>query len=1085
MNAGLKPARQLRIADMKKSIYLTSLLIIQFISFTCKAQETVPDLFKNMSMRSIGPAVMSGRVTAIDVAGHDENIIFTGTASGGLWKSESGGITWQPVFDKQEIMGIGSVRIDPSSPDIVWAGTGEGNPRNSQTSGGGIFKSNDGGQNWKKSGLEKTTTIHRIIVDPSNSEVVYAGAHGSAWGPTPDRGVYKTSDGGNTWTKILFVNDTVGCSDLVMDPLNPGKLFAAMYQYERKPFVFKSGGKGSGLYMTTDGGKKWTQLTDKHGLPEGELGRIGIAIAPSNPRIVYALIESKKTALYKSMDGGFNWKKVNDEEVSDRPFYYHELYVDPSNENHIIYLHSTVSESIDGGKTWTTLLPYYGVHPDHHAFWWSKKNPTLMYEGNDGGLNFSRDGGKNWTFVSNLPLGQFYHVDHDMEVPYNVYGGMQDNGSWKGPAYVWHYGGIRAEDWRELLFGDGFDVVPQKNNARYVYAMSQGGEVNYIDTETGNMQYIKPVHPEGTALRFNWNAGIAQDPFQDRSVYFGSQFLHHSNDNGLTWTIISPDLTSNDPNKIKQKESGGLTPDQTGAEMHCTIISIAPSTHSEKMIWVGTDDGNVQMTADGGKSWSNTSAAMPGLPKGAWIPQIQLSKHNESEAFVVVNNYRQNDWRPFLFHTRDAGKTWKNLASTDQISGHCLSMVQDPVTPSLLFVGTENGLYISFDYGNKWMKWTHDYPSVATQDLKIHPMEHDLIIGTFGRAIYILDDIRPLRAYALDQNHFNKKLVAMPTPVAWQSSMMQPAGERFPADHHYTGQNKEYGARLGYAFQFDTDKKTESTSQAGDSSKKKKNEKSNKTETKEIKKAISEKSDKVKISIHDMNGDTIRTWTHEPDTGFNYLLWRFDTKGVRYPTQNEEKEKSEEPGGGINAPPGTYKVVYALDTFKDSTTFEVKYDPRLGWNAQAYDAQKALYARYTQIVQRAKKGTDNLQTARKNIEMAKTAWTNVPDSLKKDILTQADSLNGKIDDLFLLYFNKPGTRGYVDSSDKLSSTLYSVSSYLENPITGVNAQDAMTIAEKLTKEVIEKIDSFIQTDLMPWQEKASKLQFNLFREFEK
>lgn len=1070
---------------MKARISLFAILILMVLANIALAQEKVPEVFKNMSMRSIGPAVMSGRVTSIDVASHDENIIFTGTASGGLWKSVSGGITWEAVFDDQNIMSIGAVRIDPSSPDIVWAGTGEGNPRNSQTSGGGIFKSDNGGHSWKKLGLEKTTTIHRIIVDPSNSDVVYVGAHGSAWGPTPDRGIYKTQDGGNSWNKILFVNDSVGCADLVMDPLNSGKLFAAMYQYERKPYVFKSGGKGSGLYMTTDGGKNWTLLTDKHGLPEGDLGRIGIAISPSNPRIVYALIESKKTALYKSNDGGFKWEKVNDEAVSDRPFYYHELYVDPSNENHLIYLHSTVTESIDGGKTWTTMLPYYGVHPDHHAFWWSKTNPNVMYEGNDGGLNFSRDGGKNWTFVNNLPLGQFYHIDYDMQTPYNVYGGMQDNGSWKGPGYVWHQDGIRAEDWQELLFGDGFDVVPQKNNARYVYAMSQGGEVNYIDTETGHMQYIKPVHPEGLPLRFNWNAGIAQNPFSVKSVYFGSQFLHRSEDNGFSWKIISPDLTTNDPNKIKQKESGGLTPDQTGAEMHCTIISIAPSSINEKTIWVGTDDGNVQMTSDGGVNWSNNIERMPGMPKGAWIPQIHASSHNALEAFVVVNNYRQNDWRPFLYHTQDAGKTWKNIVAANQVSGHCLSIVQDPVVASLLFLGTENGLFVSIDYGKNWMKWTYDYPSVATQDLKIHPIEHDLIIGTFGRAIYILDDIRPLRSYALDQKCFDKKLVALPTPVALQSSSMRPAGERFPADHHFSGYNKMRGVRLGFAFQFEEAPKSSTPANKEGNTKKKNKPEERPTVLKEEKKSKSGKSDKVKISILDLSGDTIRTWMHEPDTGFNYVSWRFDTKGVIFPSQKEASEKSEEPGGGVSVSPGTYKVVYAFDSFKDSATFEVKYDPRLQWNNEAYENQKALYTRFKQVVKHAKSGTDNLITATKNIEMAKTAWTHVPDSLKKDLLKEADSLKSKIDELFLLYFNKPGTKGYVDDSDKLNSLLYVALSYLENPVTGSNAEFAILQAENETKKAIEKINTFLENELKPWQEKALKMQFNLFKEFEK
>jgi photosystem II stability/assembly factor-like uncharacterized protein len=1065
---------------MKSITSLLLLLVSSALSHEIQAQEKMPEEFKNMTMRSIGPAVMSGRVTAIDIAEQDENMIVVGTASGGIWKSESGGITWTPIFDDQELMGIGAICINPNSPDIIWAGTGEGNPRNSQTSGGGIFRSNDGGRSWKKCGLEKTHTIHRIIADRNNSDVVYAGAHGSAWGPTPDRGVYKTTDGGNTWKKILFTNDTSGCADLVMDPLNPTKLFAAMYQYERKPYVFKSGGKGSGLYMTTDGGNQWTRLNEKHGLPEGELGRIGIAIAPSNPRIVYALIESKQTALYKSVDGGFQWTKVNDEAVSDRPFYYHELYVDPSNENHLIYLHSTVSESIDGGKTWTTLLPYYGVHPDHHAFWWSSKNPKLMYEGNDGGLNFSRDGGNNWTFVNNLPLGQFYHIDHDMDIPYHVYGGMQDNGSWKGRAYAWHQGGIRAEDWQELLFGDGFDVVPQRNNSRYAYAMSQGGEIYYIDTHTGEMTYIKPVHPDGQALRFNWNAAIAQDPMMDRGVYFGSQYLHHSQDNGLNWTIISPDLTTNDSEKIKQKESGGLTPDQTGAEMHCTIISIAPSTLDKNVIWVGTDDGCVQQTTNSGANWKNHAGLLPGLPKGAWIPQIHASIHSTAEAFVVANNYRQNDWRSFLYHTKDGGTTWKNLTPPGKVSGHCLSVVQDPEVASLLFLGTENGLYISFNYGDNWHKWTSKYPSVATQDLKIHPREHDLIIGTFGRAIYILDDIRPLRQYAKDKLYYDKKIVALDVPEAWQHATMRPAGERFPADHHYEGDNRGEGARLGYFFKIE--EKVNSDKPSTSTKKNSKEASKNVKQTKEKKEKLKAEENKVRISIISDNGDTLRTWKHEPDTGFNYVYWRFDTKGIRFPSQKEDNEKKDEPGGGFKVPPGTYKVVYHIEQWKDSSTFQVNYDPRLVWNSDAYEKQKALYRDFESTIAKAKKASDKLITARKNINTAKQAWTLVPDSTKKELMSEADSLNGKIDDLFLLYFNKPGTKGYVDDSDKLNSILYSTMGYFEGIEAGENASTAVKNAEQKTTEVTTVIDAFINEKVIPWQEKAKQLPFNLFEE---
>jgi photosystem II stability/assembly factor-like uncharacterized protein len=1075
---------------MKNPVYI---LVLCLLSLSMAAQkDTTLNIFKNMSMRSIGPSVMSGRVTAIDVLDHDENTVYVGTASGGLWKSENGGTTWKSLFDKEEITSIGSLCIDPSAQDIIWAGTGEGNPRNSQTSGAGIYRSPDAGRTWKKMGLENSFTIHRVIVDPNKSEIVYAGVHGSAWGPNTERGVFRTKNNGSTWEKILYVNDSVGCADLVMDPQNPNKLFAAMYQYQRKAYYFNSGGKGSGLHMTTDGGNTWIKLTDKHGLPDGELGRIGIAVAASNPKVVYALIEAKKTGLYKSKDGGYSWSLVNDQNVGDRPFYYHEIYVDPTNENHLIYLHSIVSESIDGGKTWSVLLPYSGVHPDHHAFWWSKKNSKLMMEGNDGGFNISRDGGDTWTFINNLPLGQFYHVDFDMDVPYHVYGGMQDNGSWKGSGYTWHGAGINASDWQEVLFGDGFDVLPHKINSRYVYAMSQGGEVNYVDSETGDARNIKPVHPDGLKLRFNWNAAIAEDPNNECGVYFGSQFLHHSTDCGYSWKIISPDLTTNDSAIFKMPETGGLTADVTGAENYCTLLCIAPSKKDNKTIWVGTDDGQVQLTTDGGNSWQNISSSISGLPKSSWIPQIVASEHHIGEAFVVVNNYRNNDWKPYLFHTLDNGKTWKNLVDDKKVSGHCLSIVQDPIEKKLLFLGTEHGLYISFDYGNKWHKWTKNYPSVPTQDLKIHPREYDLIIGTFGRAIYILDNISPLRKYAAEgASSFDKKLIALPIAEAYLASYIQQKGERFPGDHFFHGQNKSFGAQLNYYFQPETETKKTETASGNSDDKKSTKQKQSKEKIEPLKNAESKnesdtkKDKKVTIRIFSMAGDTLRTFKSEPDTGLNYVSWYFDTKGVMYPTRKERKDEQDEPGGGISVAPGKYKVTYAYNDRKDSSTFEVKNDPRLDWNQNLYEKNKSYSVRLQKAIQLADDAFESLKAAKKNIEMVNSALTNVPDSLKKDILTMRDSLNKTITAFQNSFMDMDDKPGYHEESHLLMTKIYSASSYSGNSSVGENAENALKYLETETRKIADQINTFFENDWRSWRSQVEKIQFSLFNTVKK
>ncbi|MEL6274743.1 MAG: hypothetical protein AAFU03_06565, partial [Bacteroidota bacterium] len=585
------------------------------------AQETSYfEHFEDLKPRNIGPAGMSGRITAIDVNPYNKDIIFAGSASGGLWRSKNGGIDWQPVFDDQPTSSIGAVAIADANPSIVWAGTGEGNPRNSANYGAGIFRSLDGGNTWKFMGLKKTRAIHRILIHPTNPDIVYVGAFGSMWGPNQARGVYKTIDGGENWKKVLFVDDASGIAEIVMDPINPNKLIAATWTNDRDPWFFNSGGPGSGIWVTHDGGETWERRTSEDGLPKGDLGRIGLAIAASKPNVVYALVEAKENGLYKSIDGGKTFKLVSKKDIGNRPFYYAEIYVDPQNENRIFNIYTYVARSEDGGKSFKVIADYGNdVHPDHHAFWIDPDDPNFIIDGNDGGLNISRDGGDTWRFARNLPVGQFYHVNHDMDIPYNVGGGMQDNGSWVGPSYAWKAGGITEADWQEVRFGDGFDIMFKPDNNRYVYAASQGGSIGYTDRETGASQFIKPVHPDGEFLRYNWNAAMAQSPFDVCTIYYGSQYVHKSTDCGQNWEIISPDLTTNDTAKLKQHISGGLTIDATQAENHCTILAIAPDPKDPMTIWASTDDGQLHLTRDGGKNWENQSLRLTGLAENSWL----------------------------------------------------------------------------------------------------------------------------------------------------------------------------------------------------------------------------------------------------------------------------------------------------------------------------------------------------------------------------------------------------------------------------------------------------------------------------------
>ena len=777
------------------------ILVALLVPATGVAQKLDMSKFENMKPRSIGPAAMSGRVTAIDVVAKDPDVIYIGSASGGLWKSRSGGVAWEPVFDTMAVASIGAIAIDQRNPDVVWIGTGEGNPRNSQNSGDGVYKTLDAGKNWIHLGLDNTRNIHRLLLDPRNADVAYAGALGSAWANTPDRGVYKTTDGGRTWQKILYVNERTGVADIVMDLANPNKLVAAMWEYRRWPWFFKSGGPGSGIYVTVDGGLTWKKRTDEDGLPKGELGRVGLAIAPSNPDRIYALVESKKNALYRSDDGGFKWAKISDKDVGDRPFYYAECYVDPNDDNRLYYLHSAVTESQDGGKTFENFIPYYKIHGDHHAFWINRTDPNFMIDGNDGGAAISRDHGKTWRFITNLPLGQFYHIDVDNEMPYNIYGGLQDNGSWRGPAYIWQWDGIRNQNWESISWGDGFDVAPDRTDPRICYSMSQGGYLLRHDNLTGDNKFIRPIHPKGIELRFNWNAGLATDPLSPGTIYYGSQFLHKSTNRGDSWEIISPDLTTNDTTKQRQLESGGLTYDVTAAENYCTIITIAPSPVQKGVIWVGTDDGNVQVTTNGGTTWTNAVKHVKGAPDSTWVPQIQASTYHAGEAFVVFDNHRQNDWTPYVYHTTNYGESWTRLVDSKSVRGFALSFVQDPVEPRLMFLGTEFGLHVSIDGGATWTKWTQGYPTVSTMDMAIQPNENDLVIGTFGRAVYVLDDIRPLREIARKGTKIlDEPLHTFDIPDALEALYRQgPPGPLIPGDADWAGENRTYGARISFS----------------------------------------------------------------------------------------------------------------------------------------------------------------------------------------------------------------------------------------------------------------------------------------------
>jgi photosystem II stability/assembly factor-like uncharacterized protein len=715
------------------------------------------DTFSGLGARNIGSAAMSGRVAAVDAVREGQRLtIYVGAASGGVWKSVNGGTTFKPVFDKQPVQSIGAITIDPKNPKTIWVGTGEAWTRNSTSIGDGVYKSTDGGDNWTNVGLKESERIAKILVDPADTNTVYVCAPGKLWSDSDERGVYKTTDGGKSWTKVLKgANASTGCSMMTMDRQNPKTIYAGLWDFRRYGWTFRSGGDGpdapsaSGLFKSTDGGATWTELDEKSakGLPAKPWGRVAVAVAPAKPSVVYAFIEAvpPKNALYRSNDGGQTWVMLDrSQNMIWRPFYFANLIVDPKDENKIYKAGGSLILSNDGGRSFSNIAG--GAHGDFHDVWIDPGNTDHIITGDDGGLWYSYDSGSRWWKAENLPISQFYHVSVDMERPYRVYGGLQDNSSWVGASQF--PGGITSHQWENMYGGDGFWMFADTSDPDYIYAEYQGGTIARINRKSHETRNIQPLpqYKEGK-MRFNWNTPIQVSP--TGTVYIGSQFLFRSRDHGQTWERISPDLTTNDPAKQKQEQSGGISVDNSSAEMHTTIYAISESPKNPNVVWAGTDDGNVQVTRDGGKSWTNVVANIQGLPKNAWVSYIDTSHFDEGTAYATFDLHTFGDMRPYAYKTIDFGQTWTPLVAPEgtPVRGYAHVIREDLVNRNLLFVGTEFGLWISLDGGRQWAQYKGgDLPNVAVRDLAIHPRDNDLVIATHGRGIWIIDDLTPLRA---------------------------------------------------------------------------------------------------------------------------------------------------------------------------------------------------------------------------------------------------------------------------------------------------------------------------------------------------
>ncbi len=740
-------------------------LIAFVISVSCFAQSTINSAtFGMMEARLLGPGTMSGRISAIEGVNEDGKTIYVGTAGGGVWKSTNAGASFKPVFDKY-CQSIGAIGIDQKSPKTVYVGTGESNMRNSVSIGDGLYKSTDAGDNWIKIGLDSTEHISRIAVDPKNSNLIYVAAPGPLWSDSKHRGLYKSTDAGKTWEKILYINEKAGCAEVVLDPQNPNIVYASTWEFRRLPYGFNSGGKGSGMYKSEDGGKTWKELTN--GLPPKPFGRIAFALAPSAPNNMVAIVESVETGLYISADGGETWKKQSAVlNVVARPFYFSTIAIDPKDPKRVYRPAYTFAYSVDGGYSFAgPSNEGASVHSDHHAIWINPNNTNQIYLGTDGGVYLSLDKGATWMFVQNLPVGQFYHVAMDNKEPYNVMGGLQDNGTWIAPTAA--PGGISNSNWLNLFGGDGFWALPDPTDPDYAYVESQGGNVSRVNTTTTKNVGIKPQQAAGEdELRWNWNTPIATGIKNKNNLYIGAQYLYRTRDKGKIWERISPDLTTNDKKKQEQENSGGLSADNTSAENHCTIFAIAESPLDENIVWVGTDDGNLQYTTDGGKTWNNVSKnyAAAGIPAQTWVSSVEPSLFDKNIIYATFDNHAYGDHKTYAARSTDMGKTWIAFKS-NEFTGFAHKIKEDLKNKDLLFIGTEMGLFATVDAGANWFRMKNKIPEYAlVRDIQIHPKTNDLVLATHGRGIIVVDDITPMRSMTKDI--VEKDVHVFPNPTA-------------------------------------------------------------------------------------------------------------------------------------------------------------------------------------------------------------------------------------------------------------------------------------------------------------------------------
>ncbi|MFN3648252.1 MAG: VPS10 domain-containing protein [Armatimonadota bacterium] len=945
------------------------------------------DPFRQLVFRNIGPGAMGGRIDDFAVDESNPSTFYVATAASGLWKTENHGTTFRPIFDRELVSSIGDVTLAPSDPSIVYVGTGEPNNRQSSSWGHGVYRSSDAGRTWTHLGLEDTHHIGRIVVHPTDPETVYVAALGHLWGPNKERGLYKSTDGGKSWKNTKLIDADTGFVDVAIDPRSPNTLYAASYQRRRTAFGFNGGGPGSGLWKTTDGGATWRKLTN--GLPtQGDVGRIGVNLYRKDPSILYCTVEHQaQGGTYRSDDRGESWRKVSD--TNPRPSYYSKIHVDPNNDQRVWLLGAPLYLSEDGGKSWLNDR-YRRIHVDFHALWVNPANSNHVLAGSDGGIHISYDQGRNWDYVNTLALAQFYEVSADNRKPYWVYGGLQDNGTWAGPSRTLWTEGITNDDWEVIGGGDGFHTVVDPSDHHVVYLESQDGNLRRLDQRTGQARIIRPEPPDDEKYRFNWNSPILLSPHDSKTVYYGGNRVFGSRDRGETWTLVSPDLTrgeKRDELTIFGKKAKEMLSRNDGVVHWGTVTTLAESPVRAGVLWAGTDDGNLQVSRDGGATWENVVSRVPGLPKGTYVSRVEASRTGDGAAYVAFDGHRSDDFHAYLYRTDDFGKSWKSVRGNLPEGGTVSVVREHPRNPDVLFAGTERGLWVSWNRGGQWHAVRSNLPTVPVDDIQIHPRENDLILGTHGRGIWILDDIEPISALTPKVREAELHLFDMrPAAMYRLTSRKGSTGDKL-----FEAPNLPVGALVQY----------------------------------HLKKAVP-RATPVRVTVKDAAGRVVRELPGSGAAGVNRVLWDLRGTAPARPGRSAAAGTARQGGGrGVWVDPGTYTVTVTAGDQSASGPVVVEEDPRLEITPAERAAWRQALDEAGKLWVRAGMAGDAVRTLHTRLTELKTSLAR-REGTPKEVLDTVNSLQERVAKLNEQMFGLPTPLGFAgaplaDEPDPISS----------------------------------------------------------------